>query len=176
MKDYQKQFVIHFSGLNDDIHNFEFQIVNEFFDNFRQTDIKDSNVFLKLTLDKKPRMLVLNFSFNGSVNLICDRCLDSFDFPIDGEEMLIVKFGDEVYEETDEIVIIPESAYEIDIRHYIYEFLNLMLPFKKVHPDDEDGNSLCNEEVIKLIYNGQNEKKIDPRWKALQELQKENNK
>lgn len=176
MKDYQKQFVIHFSGLNDEIHNFEFQIVNEFFDGFGLTDIKKSNVYLELILDKKPRMLVLNFNFTGTLNLICDRCLDSFDFPIEGKEMLIVKFGNEEYKETDEVVLIPESAYEIDIRHYIYEFINLMLPIKKVHPDDENGKSLCDEEVVKLIYSGENEKKVDPRWNALQELKKEENK
>ncbi|MCF8296094.1 MAG: DUF177 domain-containing protein [Saprospiraceae bacterium] len=176
MKDYQKQFVIHFSGLSDEIHEYEFQIVKEFFNDFGETEILGSNVYLKLLLDKKPRILVFNFEFKGYLNLCCDRCLDSFDFPIKGKEMLIIKFGDEEYEETDEIVIVPESAYEIDIRQYIYEFIKLMLPIKKVHPDDENGNSLCNEEVVKLIYRGGKRQEVDPRWNALQELKKEDNK
>lgn len=46
---------------------------------------------------------------------------------------LIVKFGNEYSEESDEIVIIPEEDGEINIAWFLYEFIILSLPMKKVH-------------------------------------------
>ena len=87
-----------------------------------------------------------------------------------GEKKLIVKFGNETYEETDEILIIPETDYQIDLYHYVYEYINLLLPVKKVHPEDSNGNSTCNAEVIKKLEELENQNPTDPRWNELKKL------
>ena len=104
------------------------------------------------------------------IRLNCDRCLGEFDFPVKGNERLIVKFGDDPVEETDDILIIPENAHELDISHYLYEFISLLLPYKKAHGEDEQGNSLCDPEVLKIMDGHEEVTGSDPRWDALKKL------
>ena len=57
--------------------------------------------------------------------------------------------------------------------HFIYETICLALPHRIVHPDDENGNSTCNPEVLKKLESmSQTEKpqEIDERWAALKDL------
>ncbi len=117
-------------------------------------------------------MLLLKFDFKGSITVPCDRCLDSVEIAVEGEEKLIVKFGNEEYDETEEIVVIPIHEHEINVAVYIYEFINLNLPKKRVHPED-----LCNQEVIERLKKVEQKKEIiDPRWSSLQDINlKKNN-
>jgi len=167
---YQKQYVIPFSGLSENIHHFEFKIDDKFFENFEFSEIKKSNIDVYLSLEKQERMLILEFLIEGTTNIMCDRCLDFFDYPIKGKEKLIVKFGNKNYESTDDILILAESENEIDISKYIYEFISLLLPIKRIHPEDENGNSRCNKEMIKKIKEFSKTKKSDGRWDELKKI------
>jgi len=168
--DYLKQFVIRFSGLSIGNHQYKFIIDEKFFENFDFSEIKNGKITVDILLNKQETMFILNFIINGTVNVTCDRCLEPFDLDINGKEKLIVKFGKEKFEETDEILIIPESDNKINISQYIYEYINLLLPYKRVHPDNADGKSLCNQEVIKKIKKFSKSKTIDPRWEKLKDI------
>jgi uncharacterized metal-binding protein YceD (DUF177 family) len=47
-----------------------------------------------------------------------------------------------------------------------------MVPIRKVHPDDENGESTCDPEIIKRITTEEKEESegVDPRWEALKNL------
>ena len=92
--------------------------------------------------------------------ITCDRCLDEFNFPVDYQTKLIVNFGKNKGEVTEEIITISESDHEINVAQYIYEFIHLALPMKKVHPDDEKGVSTCNGEVMKKLKEHTNTTKL----------------
>ncbi len=64
-------------------------------------------------------------------------CLDDMNLDVDTQSRLIVKFGKEYSEESDEIVIIPEEEGEINIAWFLYEFIALTIPIKHVHPTGE---------------------------------------
>ncbi len=81
----------------------------------------------------------------------------------------VVDYGETYEEISAEIVTIPKTESNIDLSQYIYEYINLMLPIKKVHPDDEDGNSTCNKEMTDRL-NKYSEQKSDPRWDALKDI------
>ena len=168
--DYLKQFVIPFSGLSIGDHQYKFIIDKKFFENFDFSEIKNGKITVDLLLNKQENMLILNFIINGTVNVTCDRCLEPFDLDIYGKEKLIIKFGKEKFEETEEILIIPESDNRINISHYIYEYINLLLPYKRVHPDNANGKSTCNQEVIKKFKEFSKSKTIDPRWEKLKDI------
>ena len=85
---------------------------------------------------------------------------------------MIVKFGEKTYEETDEILIIPETDHQIDLSHYVYEYINLLLPVKRIHQEDKNGNSTCNPEVIKKLKDLENQNSTDLRWNELKKLKK----
>jgi uncharacterized metal-binding protein YceD (DUF177 family) len=168
--DYLKNFVIPFSGLKIDIHHFDFVIDKKFFDAIEYAELENGSIELDLNLIKQERMMIFEFDFKGWVEVVCDRCLEKFDHPVDGHERLIVKFGEAFEEQSDEVVIIPERAYEFNISSYLYEFIKLSLPMQVIHPDDENGNSTCNKEMLDRLSNHHEETESDPRWDALKKL------
>ncbi|MCF8302646.1 MAG: DUF177 domain-containing protein [Bacteroidales bacterium] len=172
--DYFSEYVIPFGGLKIGIHQYEFEINDTFFDAFDYSDLAKGNVKVTLSLERQARMLVLNFNIRGTVKVTCDRCLDEYDQEIDGNRRLIVKFGDDYKEETEEILIIPEQESHLDIGHYMYEFISLLLPIKRVHPDDDEGNSTCDPVILEKLREHSAENQIDPRWEKLKNLNFDN--
>jgi uncharacterized metal-binding protein YceD (DUF177 family) len=163
-----KEFVIPVSGLKESVHHYEFEINNSFFEAFESSEIKKGNLKLELKLDKKARMMVFEFSFKGFVEVTCDRCLDIFDYLIEGIEKIIFKYGTEDFENTDEIIVLPENAYQVDISKYIHEILMLKLPIQRIHPND--GVLDCNPEIVKKLEEHKKKTDIDPRWEGLKGL------
>lgn len=168
--DYLREFAIPFVGLSLEEHQFNFIIDEKFFACYEYSEIKEAKVNLILTLDKRDRMLVLTFDMQGTVEVTCSRCLDPFDFIIKGTEVLYVKFGEEFREEDVDVVVIPENESKFDIAPYIYDYLHLMVPYRVVHPEDENGVSTCDPDVIKRIDNTQEHNDSDPRWDKLKDL------
>ena len=168
-----QQFTIPFGGLQEGERVYEFEIRALFFDQFEYSEIEKSDVIVKLTLHRESAMIILEFSLQGTVAVMCDRCSDFFDIPIKGKYRLIVKFGEEKHEETDEIIIIPYTDSALDITQYIYEYINLLLPKSRVHFEGQ-----CNSEVIQKLDELASDIKpgntVDPRWDALKELTTEN--
>jgi uncharacterized metal-binding protein YceD (DUF177 family) len=85
----------------------------------------------------------------------------------------VVKFGSGQETDSDEIVLLPEGSYQINIAQYLYECIVLSLPYKRIHPGVEDG-SLKNEILEKLSALEPKEEKLngeqDPRWNKLKDL------
>ena len=165
-----KQFSIQFASLKPGSYNFKFAVDEKFFEKFNESETKKGKVSIQIEFQKQARMLILNFKLKGRVELVCDRCLENFEYNLKSEERLIVKFGNEREEETDEIIIIQESDHEINVAHYIYEFIHLAFPTKRVHPDEK----FCNREIIskleKLKSKNNIEDEADPRWEALKKI------
>jgi len=161
-----QEFVIPFLGLKEGVHDYAFDIDAEFFESFEYSEIEQGKVHVDLSLDRQERMLLFNFTFSGSVQLPCDRCLAMMDLPVEGENRLIVKFGPEWEEVSDEILIIPEKESQIDISSFIYEYIILLLPYTRVHPEDE---ALCDTQMLEKLGRHSTEG-TDPRWEALKDL------
>ena len=171
---YLDQFVIPFSGLKAGSYQYEFDIDDEFFEQFDPSEIQKAEVKVKVDLERQQRMLVFRFHIEGTIRVPCDRCLQEFSQPIRGDERLIVKFGEEHREETEDIFIITENEHSLDLSPFIYEYIQLLIPYRKVHGTDKNGQSLCDPEVTKYISD--EEEQTDPRWEALKALKdKENN-
>ena len=172
--DYLKQFVIPFGGLKPGMHQFSFKIDDLFFDQFEYSEIKKGSVTVEIDLEREEKMLILNFIIAGKVEMHCDRCYEPFLLPVSGKERLIVKFGHDFHEENEEVQIIPEGETQIDTSSFIYEYIHLLVPFRRVHPADENGNSLCDPEIIKRIEEKEVSSEPDPRWEVLKKLKPKN--
>jgi uncharacterized protein len=172
--DYLNQFIIPFKTLSDGKHQFDYIIDDSFFENYEMSEIQKGKIDVVVTLEKTETMLTFLFHINGTVNIMCDRCLDYFGLPIGTEFKMFVKFGKEKTEQTDEILIIPESDHEINIMQYIYEYINLSLPIQRIHPDDKDGYSQCNAEFLEKLKEFSKTKiqdnEVDPRWEILKNI------
>ncbi|MCC7332631.1 MAG: DUF177 domain-containing protein [Flavobacteriales bacterium] len=163
LKDYTIQFV----GLSQGTHTFEYKIDNTFFEKLDCEEFIHAKFSITIELIKQSTMLQLNFAFKGKITVPCDRCLDEVSVSIKGNEKLIVKFGNEESSIHDEILILPEGEHEINVAHYIYEFIRLNIPFRKTHKESE-----CNIETLKKLkeISIQKQENIDPRWSALNNI------
>ncbi len=135
-------YVIPFSGLKNGIHHFDFQINEDFFKNFEDSLISVSNINVRLMFDKQPSMFVLDFEFEGTVQFVCDRCVEDFDLPIEGEQQFIVKMRAEAGEE-EEIIYIQDTETSLNVAPLVYEVLHLNIPLKKACALDEEDLPSC---------------------------------
>ena len=166
-----KDYVISFRGLKIGDHEFDFQITDSFFEAFEYSRTQKGKIALKVILNKAENMLKLDFFFKGSVNVICDSCGEDFDFPLDFSENLLVKFSDYEEEDSANIIFLPSSTYEIKLAQLIYEYVNLALPMRLTHPEDEDGNPVCPVDILGEFEDlTEPEDDVDPRWEALKKL------
>nr|WP_236263851.1 DUF177 domain-containing protein [Dysgonomonas sp. Marseille-P4677] len=117
-------------------HEFKYDLDKGFFSLIDDgtADVKKGDLNVIVSLKKTAVTFELNFAITGVVLVSCDRCLDDIAMDVDTKNKLIVKFGKEYSEESDEIVIIPEEDGEINIAWFLYEFIVLSLPAKRVHP------------------------------------------
>ena len=171
--DYLKDFIIHFVGLSVGNHQFEFEVNDLFFEHFEYSQLQHGSVKVEVDLEKQERMLVFSFRINGSVEVVCDRCADEFMLPVSGTEHLIVKYGEEFAEESDDMITIPATEYKIDLAPFIYEYLHLMLPVRIVHPDGPDGKTNCNADTLQILEKLSVHTDMDPRWEILNNLKNE---
>jgi uncharacterized protein len=167
---YMDDFIIPFVGLSIGNHSFVFEINDSFFANFEYSELHEGRVKVELNLDRQERMLVFMFNIQGSVHVTCDRCLGEFDHPVYGQEKLIIKFGNERREESDEILVIPETDYQVDLAPLIYEYICVLLPIRFVHPMNEKGEYACDPEVTRFISETPEHNDNDPRWNVLRGL------
>jgi uncharacterized metal-binding protein YceD (DUF177 family) len=159
------EYIIPFKGLGAGKHFFGFEINEEFFEGENLLDVKKGRAFISVDMIKETTLMDLHFHLNGSLRLMCERCLSDYDQPFEGAFRLIVKFGETFEEESDEVIIIPRTESNLDISKYIYEYINLLLPIKKSHQHIED----CDQKMIEKIENHEKQN-TDPRWDALKKL------
>lgn len=157
-------------------HTFDFEINNEFFENFEESEVKEGLLKAKVEADKSTSHIDLVIKINGVVILSCDRCLGRISQPVDCINRLLVKFG-KIHDESDpDIITVPPDDYELDMEQYFYEYILLALPIKRVHPDDKDGNSTCDPEMLDKLKEHiiSHEIETDPRWNELKKLMNNN--
>ncbi len=181
-------------NLSPGVHTYEYELDRKFFEAIDGDEVRKGDVSVILNVRKTSSTFEFNFEIEGVIKVPCTRCLDDMDLGVDTKSRLIVKFGSEYSEESDEIVIIPEDEGEINIAWFLYEFIALTIPIKHTHPpgecnrvvsskynkhravsadDDEDDS----DEFISEDSETQEEDtpQNDPRWDALRGLELDDN-
>jgi len=169
-------YTIPLSGLKEGHHTFDFEIDNEFFELFEESEVKEGSLVALIEMDKRSSHLDLTIKISGSVKINCDRCLEMFFQPIDCENRILVKFGKSIEDSDPDILSIAVDEHELDLQQQIYEFIILALPIKRVHPLDKNGNSTCDPVMIRKLEELliEEEKENDPRWDELKKLMNDN--
>ena len=169
-------YVIPLSGLKEGSRTYSFEIGKGFFELFDGSEIKEGELRSVVELDKRSSHIDLRFTITGYVSISCDRCLEFFNHPIECENRFLIRLGKKWDEDDPDMLTIPSDENELDIKQYIYEFIHLALPIQRIHPDNENGNSGCDKEMLKKIsehtINNQNDN--DPRWDKLKKLMNNN--
>ena len=156
---------------------------NLFLSELDAPEVQKGKVDVTLKVRKTSGVYQLDFHTEGHVVVICDRCLDEMEQPIETDDRLRVKLG-AGYSEDDDMVVVPEEDGYINVAWFIYEFIALSIPMKHVHAPGK-----CNKEMVDKLSKhlrtvkdeedddfedmeeAQEEpREIDPRWNELKKI------
>jgi uncharacterized metal-binding protein YceD (DUF177 family) len=140
-------FSIPYQGLKNGMHQFKFDVDDDFFDTFDKPFVEKGSLEVNMNFDKRPSLSVAEFSISGEVEVRCDRCLQEFMLDIASEFILHIKFGDPQLNE-DEVMFIETEASIINFAEYIYECICLSVPMINTHEDLVE----CDPEVVSRLY------------------------
>lgn len=172
---YLSQYTVPFSGLKEGKHLFDFSADHRFFAGFEESEIEKGSVNIQVELEKRSTYLRLTFMLKGEVELICDRCLERYLQPIESRNLMLVKFSETETDDGDEVIYIHPGAHQVEVAKLIYEFIILSIPIRHVHPEDAEGNSLCDPGMLRKLdeYKATDVPErdpIDPRWNDLKKI------
>ena len=174
---HRRDFEIAFVGLKPGIHEFSYQIADQFFEDYQQQDFRHCHANVKLTLDKKSGFMLLKFEVGGSLEVNCDRCNNNLPLELWEDFNLTVKMVDEPelmnkQEEDPDVYYISKGENHIDVSDWIYEFINLSLPMQKTCNFEKMDGPYCNPAAMDVLKNLDTikEEKENPIWKGLEKF------
>ncbi|HEY3430442.1 MAG TPA: DUF177 domain-containing protein [Cyclobacteriaceae bacterium] len=167
-----ERYRINILGLSLNVHHFEYELGTDFLKKYDTGLVSEGTFKADVALDKRETFLDTSFKITGSVRLVCDRSLDEFDYPIDVSSKIIFKYGDEDKEISEDVMMIHRGTETLELGKYIYEFIALAVPMKKLHPrfkneSDEEGGIIYTSDT-----ESEKKEEIDPRWEMLKKLNK----
>lgn len=167
-----ESYRINILGLSLSVHQFQYEFGDEFFRKYDKGLVSEGKFTVTVTLDKRETFLEADFKIMGSVKLVCDRSLDEFDQPLNFTRKIMFKYGEQDLEVSEDVMMIHHGTESLEIGQFIYEFIALAIPMKKLHPRYQD-----ESEEDQMIYTSDSEEKkkedeIDPRWEMLKKLNK----
>lgn len=171
-------YSVNIIGLSNKLHHFGYEIGEEFFRQYGTDLVSEGKFKVDVELNKHETFLEADFKIKGTATLICDRSLEPFEYPVWTTKRVLFKYGETDEEISDEIVMINRDTATLELGQYIYEFIALAIPMKKLHPKFKMDEALEDESTEgKIVYSSQDDKAkgnddedIDPRWNKLKNL------
>lgn len=151
-----REYDIAFVGLKPGIHEFNYQVDDKFFANYKETDFNNCYASVKLTLEKNNSFMLLKFEIGGSVNVICDRCGNTLPMDLWDEFKLVIKQVENPEEmnkneEDADVYYISRTESHIHLADWIYEFVLLSIPNQRMCSEEEMGGPQCNKEILAML-------------------------
>lgn len=155
-------FIVPLNGLAQGRKEFRWRVGKEFFEGFENSEILDAALEIVAEVEKSGHFIGVDSTIDGSVTVICDRCSEELQLPVQTGFSLSIKFGPETScegladEHEREIVFLSESDSDLDLSQTVYDYVCLSLPVQRVH---EEG--LCNPEALKYLNSEETPKTED---------------
>lgn len=176
------EFEIAFVGLKPGVHEFTYEVDDNFFKDFKRADFSNCEVKVKLLLEKRTSFLMLKFEVGGKLDVICDRCGNTLTIDLWDEFNMVVKLvenPDEMNsdEEDPDIFYISRTESHLYLSGWLYEFISLSIPMQRMCKESEIGGPQCNKEVLSLLkkMESENNSAINSLSTELEKLKKNNN-
>lgn len=164
----------------------EYHLDHEYFALLGDVEIQKGDITARVKINKTAKQFDLQFELEGSVVVLCDRCLEEMNQPIKASGHLIVTLGKEFKDDGDDRVVIPEEQGILNVSWFLYEFIELAIPIKHVHPFGQCNKGMSQKlsaHIVEMNEDGslpmlnddeaeneEEETPIDPRWAALKNL------
>ena len=86
------QFEVNIVNLLNKKYDYIYLCKADFFACFENSLFTTGNCEVKVNFEKSETMISSHFAIKGIIELVCDRSLETFDFPIELEEKIFFKF------------------------------------------------------------------------------------
>jgi len=140
------EYKLPLKSLCEGAHEFEYKLGKQFFADMEDSDVRDACLTVHLTVTHRHDAYDLAFRVSGTVTLTCDRCLDDLEVPIDTEYRLMVKYGEDYNDESDDLLVIPQGDNYLNVSYMIHDTVVLAIPIRHVHAPGK-----CNRQMSALL-------------------------
>ena len=159
-----QEFLIPLNGLTSGRKRFCWNVGKKFFEDFGNAEILDASLSVVTQAEKCGHEILVDGVVSGSVTVLCDRCMDELDLPVETLISLEVRYDgrsesaqaeDAGPDDSDgdlslrEKIFLSPEVKELDMRQIIYDYVCLALPLQRFH---EDGR--CNPSSMKILSSG----------------------
>ncbi len=136
----KNHYIIDLKRLPIGTHSFDITLDDEFIKSLEKTEILGGKVECKATLNLREEDYRLNIAVQGTVFVVCDRCLDPMPLEINDEQEI---WSDE--EEEENAINSPLST--LDLSWLAYEIVSINIPLVHSHQAGE-----CNTQMELLLH------------------------
>jgi uncharacterized metal-binding protein YceD (DUF177 family) len=120
----------------------------------------------------------LKFEIGGSLETSCDRCNSNLPLQLFDEFVITVKMVENPEEMNDleedpDVYYISRGESHLDVKAWIYEFINLSIPMQKTCQYENMDGPHCNpsaRDLLKGMKPADEEKGENPIWKDLKKF------
>lgn len=185
------EFKLPLKALPAGVHTFTYAVGKQFFADMDNADVRDAALTVSLTVTSvSADSFELHFNVHGELTVLCDRCLDEMQWPVEASYDVTVRLGDEYRDDSDEVLEIPANPGTLNVAYMIHDTAALALPLKHTHPmgqcnramsamlrrhralDADDAAAAAEDELLAAGGDAPApEAPSDPRWDALKDLQ-----
>ena len=175
---HRREYEIAFVGLKPGIHEYEYLITDLFFEEFQEQDFKNCNAQIRMQLEKNSgNFMILRFDIGGKLEVICDRCSSNLPLQLFDEFVVTVKMVEEPeamneQEEDPDVYYISKGESHLDVKGWIYEFVNLSIPMQKTCDYEAMDGPHCNPAARDILnkMRPSGEAEENPIWKDLEKF------
>jgi DUF177 domain-containing protein len=173
----RREFEIAFVGLKPGVHEYNFQVNDRFFEEYQEQDFHNVQANVRLLLEKNSSFMILRFQMGGKAEVICDRCSNNLPLQLFEDFTVTVKVVDDPtvmngQEEDPDFYYISRGDSHLDVKDWIYEFVNLSIPMQKTCDYENMDGPYCNPAARELLNNmkpGEGTKQGNM-WKGLEKF------
>ena len=121
-------------------HSFDITLDDTFFRSLEKTEVLGGNVVGKATLNLREEDYQLNIAVQGTVFVVCDRCLDPMPLEINDEQEI---WSDDEADNDQS----PMTNHQLDLTWLAYEIVSINIPIVHCHQPGE-----CNKQMELLLH------------------------
>ena len=134
----QNHYIIDLKRLPIGTHEFDIQLDDAFFEGLEKSEILRGTVDCKATLHLREEDYQLHITVQGTVFVVCDRCLDPMPLEINDEQEI---FSED--EPNDQMV----NDQMVNLQWLAYEIVSINIPIVHSHQAGE-----CNKQMELLLH------------------------
>jgi uncharacterized metal-binding protein YceD (DUF177 family) len=170
----RREYEIAFVSLKPGVHEFNYTIDDRFFEDFHEQEFRNAQAQIKLLLEKSSSFMLLKFEIGGQADVTCDRCNNNLPMQLFEEFSVTVRITEDPetandQEEDPDVFYISRGESHLDVKNWLFEFVNLSIPMQKTCSFEDMDGPYCNQDVRALLKSMTpvDEPKKNPLWKGL---------